>query len=103
MVLAEDIRDRNGRLLLKTDTKLTEKHLHVFKVWGVLEAEIKGAQEDFASIGMDMEKHPLFHEVEARMKERFSCTDIDHPMTEKLFNLCLKRKLKTISKDDAHD
>ncbi len=31
MVLAEDIRDRNGRLLLNTGTELTEKNLRVLK------------------------------------------------------------------------
>ncbi len=40
MVLAADIVDSGGRLLLPAGTTLSEKHLRFCQMWGVLEAEI---------------------------------------------------------------
>ena len=43
MVLADDVRDRRGRLLMPTGRELTEKHLEAFRMWGVGSVDIAGA------------------------------------------------------------
>ncbi|MEQ8160098.1 MAG: hypothetical protein ABRQ33_02835, partial [Smithellaceae bacterium] len=42
MILAEDLADATGRLLIAKGTVLTEKHLKICKIWGVVEARIEG-------------------------------------------------------------
>ncbi|MCG5510185.1 hypothetical protein [Ectothiorhodospira lacustris] len=39
-VLAEDVRDRSGRLLLSAGLPLRDKHIRVLKTWGVNEVAI---------------------------------------------------------------
>lgn len=46
MVLAADVHDRTGRLLLGTGSALTRKHLMIFRTWGVEEADIEGVEGD---------------------------------------------------------
>ncbi len=55
MVLAEDIRDYNGRFLLGKGLAIQEKHLRIFKIWGISQADIQGVddQEGFASSATD--------------------------------------------------
>ncbi|MFV0422167.1 HDOD domain-containing protein [Oleidesulfovibrio sp.] len=42
MVLAEDVMGRDGRRLLGAGAELEERHLRIFKAWGVTEADIEG-------------------------------------------------------------
>ena len=42
MVLASDVLDRNGRMLLGAGAELNQKHLTIFRTWGVAEADIAG-------------------------------------------------------------
>src|SRR6185369_10254927 len=46
MVLASDVLDRSGRMLLGAGAELTHKHLVIFRTWGVLEADIAGQGND---------------------------------------------------------
>ena len=45
MVLAEDIKDFNGRFLLTEGSKLTPKNLRILKMWGVIAANIDGVSQ----------------------------------------------------------
>ena len=42
MVLASDVKDRRGRLLMPTGRALTDKHLEAFRMWGVASVEVEG-------------------------------------------------------------
>ncbi|MBK1674185.1 hypothetical protein CKO35_12900 [Ectothiorhodospira shaposhnikovii] len=46
-VLANDVRDRSGRLLLSAGLPLREKHVRVLKTWGVTEIFIWIEKESF--------------------------------------------------------
>lgn len=42
MVLKDAVRDITGRLLLGEGVTLSEKHLNIFKTWGIAEVAIQG-------------------------------------------------------------
>ena len=46
MILASDVHDRSGRMLLGAGVELTQKHLVIFRTWGVVEADIEGQGAD---------------------------------------------------------
>jgi len=46
MVLGADVKDRTGRVLLSKGTAITEKHLSIFKMWGVVDATIENADKE---------------------------------------------------------
>ncbi|MFO7727804.1 MAG: HDOD domain-containing protein [Desulfonatronovibrio sp.] len=62
MVLREDIRDNNGRFLLGKGLAVQDKHLRIFKIWGVSQANIQGAG--------GQEEEPARHDPEALKKIR---------------------------------
>ena len=44
MVLAEPVKDPQGRIVLGAGAELTERHLQVFTNWGVTEAAVEGVE-----------------------------------------------------------
>lgn len=76
-VLAEDVHDINGRLLLREGQEISAKHLRVLKIWGITEVEVVGESDDDESAVAvaDPEKQAA---VEAAMKILFSRLDLTH-------------------------
>lgn len=88
MVLYEDLRDFNGRLLLKKQTTLGPRDLRILKMWGITEAKIeKPASESFFSPGPDIQP-TLDDKTTAIVEDIFYFSDMGHD-----FNLELKRLL----------
>jgi hypothetical protein len=88
MVLAENAVDRNGRVLLKAGTELTEKHLKVFKTWGLTEANIEGiSREDVVDSVAEQVDPQLLEEVDQRLRVLFQHVDLEHPAMAELFRL----------------
>jgi HD-like signal output (HDOD) protein len=46
MIVSEDVRDINTRLLLSKGQKIVPKHIRILKIWGVTEVNIVGAQPE---------------------------------------------------------
>jgi hypothetical protein len=46
MILGAEVKDRTGRVLLSKGTEITEKHLSIFKMWGVIDAVIENADKE---------------------------------------------------------
>jgi hypothetical protein len=46
MVLKSPVRDITGRLLLGAEVELQEKHINIFKTWGIAEVEVQGDGEE---------------------------------------------------------
>lgn len=94
MVLACDVQDRNGRLLLGAGAELTGKHLVIFRTWGVEEADIEGAED----LGCDA-KLPSDVSVEALVESRkslevlFMHAGLEHPFVQELLRLAAVRKV----------
>lgn len=95
MVLASDVQDRNGRMLLGAGAELTQKHLTIFRTWGVIEADIAGI--DYAS-----DESPLPAEVdpaalmaaEEELAPLFSHAGVEHPALRELLRLAAIRRVQ---------
>tara|TARA_B100000315_G_scaffold256953_1_gene304298 strand:- start:1953 stop:2297 length:345 start_codon:yes stop_codon:yes gene_type:complete len=98
MVLARDAEDLNGRVLLKSGAKITEKNLKILKSWGVTEFDVqKATKEDIENIACKDLSPELLEKAEAEVTRFFSHTDSSHPAVKELFDLCVIRKAKSIS------
>ena len=91
MVLAQDAVHMNGRVLLCSGTCLTEKHLKVFKTWGLTEAQIKGGT------GEEVSQHSMQHldpasvkDAEQALQEKFRHMDMGLPAAAELFRVCVR-------------
>ena len=93
MKLAEDLRDRNGRFLLSKGTALTDKHLRILKIWGVIEADIEGvSKEDLENNGAGNVDPARMKAAEDYMCGRFIHLDLSRSPNRELFRLCTMRK-----------
>jgi len=91
MVVARDVCDRSGRLLLSAGSPLQERHLTVFRTWGVYTVDISTPEElpgPSQTIPLDPE---LWAEVEPGVAHRFRNTDRSNPAINVLFELSVQR------------
>jgi hypothetical protein len=93
MLLAADVHDRNGRLLLGAGTELTDKHIYIFRTWGVIEADIIGTEENSDSHPFTNVIDPdVWAAAETEIKPLFRYTDLTHPVINQLLYLGIMRK-----------
>jgi hypothetical protein len=92
MVLAADVLDRNGRVLLKSGLEVIEKHLRILKQWGVTEADIKDVSREEINAQVEQSLDPeAFAKADALHQELFRRTNRDEPFTQELFRLSVLR------------
>jgi hypothetical protein len=84
MVLAADVVDGAGRLLLPTGTTLSEKHVRYCQMWGILEAEIQADAGDDGALDTSLDPARLAAAT-AELTPRFRQVDLDHPVIAALF------------------
>ncbi len=88
MLLADDVHALNGRVLLRSGSRLTEKHLGIFKAWGVTEADISGVSKGDISDSTAEEIDPQVLNMARKTAERrFHLSGTAHPLLEELFRI----------------
>lgn len=96
MVVARDVKDLHGRLLVSAGAKTSAKHLKVFKIWGVPEVFIKGDSESVEKADPIEAVNPLQRkEIEKEIQALFCRHDPSNPVIKELVNICIQRKLNT--------
>jgi len=95
MVLAADVHDRSGRMLLGAGAELTQKHLVIFRTWGVLEADIAGQGNDESASQIPADVDPLeLAAAELELASLFRHTNLGHPAIVELMRLAALRKVQ---------
>ncbi len=88
MVLAADVKDRHGHVLLKGGEAVTEKALKIFKMWGVTDLDVKGVDQEVIEARTAEEFDPaLVAAAERVAAERFRHADTDDPVVKELMRL----------------
>ena len=87
-LLAEDVQDINGRLLLTKGKEIQSKHIRIFKIWGI--SEVKIVDDSQSNAEMRAEEHTQnIEQVEDAVKTVFRHTDLEHPAIREIFNLAV--------------
>lgn len=95
MVLAGDVHDRSGRMLLGGGAELTQKHLVIFRTWGVLEVDIVGQGSDDEADQIPADVDPLeLAAAKLALAPHFRHTNQDHPAIIELMRLAALRKVQ---------
>jgi HD-like signal output (HDOD) protein len=93
MVLDEEVRDINGRLLLKKEKEIQSSHIRIFKIWGITEVNIRGNNgSKNASIGP--EDPELVEKMEETTKDLFRHVDLEHPAVKEIFRISVLFRCK---------
>lgn len=95
MLLENDVHDRSGRMLLGAGVELTAKHIHILRTWGVVEASIKGVEEDDNPCALNGGIDPeAWAAAEAEAKHLFRYNDPEHPAIRELMRIRALRKIR---------
>lgn len=107
LILLTDVKDRCGRLLLGKGSPITDRHLHIFKAWGVPEADVHDPEQGELMV----ESEPSFREslppellqrTRAKAMEIFRHTDTTHPAVRKLYEISLNLIAREMSGHKQH-
>lgn len=87
-VLASDVTERSGRLILGRGRAVTRRHIETLRAWGILEVDVCANAED--------EAEPA-DEALAKAREsvlpRFALNDANQPLITALIELCAEQAL----------
>lgn len=94
MILTEDVHDRSGRLLLGAGAELQNKHIVIFRTWGVIEAAVgdEVSEQLIIPAGLDIDLDRLAA-VEEELKPRYRYADLNQPAIRELLRLNAMRRL----------
>ena len=100
MLLKSDVCDRSGRMLMPAGGELTDRHLKIFRTWGVLEADIEAddglVETHQALINVDVDPVRLAA-AEESVQRLFRLNDPEHPAIKELMRICIARKVSDAS------
>ena len=94
MVLAENVKNRHGDVLLPEGRPLTAKDILILKTWGITEADVEGIDRDKAEKN-EMEALPpsVIASIEKEVAELFPEVS-DNPVMQEIYRIARKFKLK---------
>jgi HD-like signal output (HDOD) protein len=89
MVLADDVRDVKGRLLLTKGKPIGPEHIRIFKIWGIPQVQILGAQGENQDPVAPPADPGRLETVRKETEFVFRYTDRDHPAMREIFTLAV--------------
>jgi putative nucleotidyltransferase with HDIG domain len=91
MVLSEDVRDINTRLLLSKGQKIVPKHIRILKIWGVTEVNIVGAQVD-QTVDMPADDPEKAAQIQAVVKLAFKRANLENQLLNEIYRASLAHR-----------
>lgn len=82
MVLARDVVDGRGRLLIPAGNELTERHVAALRMWGIPYIDVEG--DDVVEDGSASLAPELLEAAERLVAERFAIAGSQGPFLERL-------------------
>jgi hypothetical protein len=94
MVLAADVKNKHGNIMIRQSMTLSEKHIMLLKAWGIPEADVEGAdrdqlhQEEMKTISPE-----VIEAIEKNLSEFFPPLDGNELMSE-IYRIAKKLRIK---------
>jgi len=92
MVLADDVLDVKGRLLLTKGKPIGSEHIRIFKIWGIPQVQILGAQGENEPLAAPPVDPGRLEAVRKETEFVFRYTDRDHPAIREIFSLAVNHR-----------
>jgi hypothetical protein len=101
MILAQDVKDLNGRVLLPADQEVLIKHAKIFKKWGISQVFIKDSRQSAEDDSPEKRRRenkysfPIvipevtIQEAEDQCLGLFKFNDTEQPLTRELFRIAV--------------
>ncbi len=99
MVIARDVKNIDGMLLLQSGCELSERHIDILLTWGVAEVEIEASAEMAQSHDPLAQLPPeLLAQLTTDLKARFWKPDEFGPVPAEIFKIMLLRQARRQTK-----
>ena len=89
LILAEEARDVNGRLVLAKGKKIQTFHIKKFKIWGITEVNIYDDIVFKHELDLNNNSETI-EKTKERLEYIFSHNDLEHPAVKEIFRLSVK-------------
>lgn len=89
MVLADEVRDINGRLLLAKGKTIQPEHIRIFKIWGITEVTAIGGGVHPETPAAGTVDPDLLEKIREKTEYIFTHTDLEHPAVKEIFKLAV--------------
>jgi HD-like signal output (HDOD) protein len=97
MILGADLRAYNGRFLLPEDQCLSENHIRIMKMWGVVDVHIKNMVSEHPCSDGNAVASPADQELlQEQVRSRFCCVPLDHPAISALYRCAICRPAERV-------
>jgi HD-like signal output (HDOD) protein len=96
MVLSEDVRDINTRLLLSKGQKIVPKHIRILKIWGVTEVKIVGNQDEHA-LDIPAADPERAKQIQAAIEMVFKRVNLENQLFNEIYCAALAYRLESDS------
>ncbi len=90
MVLADDVRDIKGRLLLSRGKPIGPDHIRIFKIWGIPQVEVAGVSADEEPAVPVPIDSAWLEAARLETERRFILTERDHPAVREIFDQAVR-------------
>ena len=92
-ILAEEVRDINGRLLLAKGHAIEERHVRIFKIWGIPEVNLVGADHHEATSDPSMDA-AMLEQTKKNVETLLCHVDPAHPAIKEIYRLAVNFRCK---------
>jgi hypothetical protein len=101
MVLASDILDHQGSIILKSKTSITKKDLKILKMWGITEVDVEDLERKEILAESRSQMNPaILEKVEVEANRLFQKANTDHPAMKELRDQYIVRSVKAITEKE---
>ncbi len=95
MVLAQDVVDASGRVLLREGMELTERHIRIMKTWGIVDADIKDlSSQEAEDLSMSQLDPVALKQAELKADKLFRLSNLEHPVVHELYRQWILRYMQ---------
>ena len=103
MIVATDVKDYRGSVLLTAGEKILDKNIKIFKMWGITEVDVRDHNSK-DNIDGDKDSLDQTHLIDAKehVQNLFKHVDLQHPANTELYRLCIKRLAKQEIMEEAN-
>ncbi len=106
MLLASEMRTRQGRLLLPSGARVTQEHLKIARIWGITEADIadgshaagKSQQRSLENLDPELKKT-----LNTLTEWRFACCDSEQAVVRRLKTLFKLQEVQNLSRKNVRE
>ncbi len=94
MILSETVLDRSGRKVLSAGSPITDKHLRIFKMWGITQVAVDTGSTEPSGKSDRVISQGQIEIAEEEARQLFRHTDLDDPVIGSLFQVIVQRKAR---------